>query len=268
MSTDESLPGEQVPDAVRRGSEGVEHDPVREIMHIKGGIRTIPHCRNSGEAPHVWAAQEDLTFTCNTCGINRTAVELARNDHGGHSDFDFDPHVVMADTAPTFNDSDLIGVVQRQQPITFEDPDCPPNQIFYIEEKDVIPQQWVAFMKRYEEVAKPNPRAELLDEAKKIVLTDRNQDYGDPEDNFRDIAAMATIMFEGVTTFEPHHAAIMGIIIKMSRLKTSPKKMDHWTDVAGYSACGWDCIARGEIRIRAASHSDDGGKIVDPNDLF
>ncbi len=249
--------------SVRDFEDMVQYGPP---PHIQGGIRTIPDtCR--GRPNHVWG--QDPTSqqnNCIGCGISRTDEEIAAVS--GHSDFDFDPHVVMADTAPTFNDSDLIGVVQRQQPITFEDPDCPPNTMYYVDEKDVIPPQWDSLLSRYKEVVKPNPRAELLDEAKKIVLTDRNQDYGDPEDNFRDIAAMMDIMFENVDKFEPYHAAIMGLIIKMSRLKTSPKKMDHWTDVAGYAACGWDCIARGEIRIRAVSHSDDGGKIVDPNDLF
>jgi hypothetical protein len=37
-------------------------------------------------------------------------------------------------------------------------------------------------------------RNKPLDEAKRIINDDRNKEYGEPVDNFRDIADMITIM--------------------------------------------------------------------------
>lgn len=30
--------------------------------------------------------------------------------------------------------------------------------------------------------------------------------------------------------------------LKLSRLTWSPERQDSWMDVAGYSACGWECV--------------------------
>lgn len=87
----------------------------------------------------------------------------------------------------------------------------------------------------------------VLDEAALAVLSDRNADYGDPEDNFADIAALWT---EYVRMQTPHHlrdmvepfsrtdVAVMMVLTKIARAVTSPCKADHWVDIAGYAACG------------------------------
>lgn len=129
-----------------------------------------------------------------------------------------------------------------------EEQDCPPNTMFFIKKNQVTETTWNGLVERYNELHSISPRAEILEEARQAVLQDRNLDYGDPEDNFRDIARMANIMFAGVTEFTSVHAAIMGLIIKMSRLKTSPNKKDHWVDIAGYAACGWECVVNEQIR--------------------
>jgi hypothetical protein len=82
----------------------------------------------------------------------------------------------------------------------------------------------------------PSIREEVLDEAKRIVMKDRNTNYGSPEDNFRDIAEMWTT-YSG-HKFYAHDVAAMMILLKISRIKTSPGVRDHWVDVPGYSACG------------------------------
>lgn len=82
-------------------------------------------------------------------------------------------------------------------------------------------------------------RAQLLLSAAHAVLQDRNADYGDPEDNFRDIAALWSI-FTG-HPFTPRQAAIMCGLIKVARMKTSPEHPDHLVDLAGYAACAADC---------------------------
>lgn len=89
----------------------------------------------------------------------------------------------------------------------------------------------------------PMTRKECLDVAAAAVLTDRNLDYGDPEDNFRDIAIIWTVQL-GSKLREPITAAevaALSIGVKLARLKTSPRVSDHWVDVAGYAACGASC---------------------------
>jgi hypothetical protein len=76
------------------------------------------------------------------------------------------------------------------------------------------------------------------------VLQDRNQTCGDPEDNFRTIAAYWTSYAQSIgfkdTVFGSKDVAAMMILMKVSRLATSPGKLDHWVDIAGYGACGAD----------------------------
>lgn len=88
----------------------------------------------------------------------------------------------------------------------------------------------------------PMTRESILDQAKQIVMQDRNLDYGSPEDNFRDIAELWTTYTE--TKFDPHDVAVMMVLVKISRLKTSPSKEDHWVDIAGYAACGAQAVGK------------------------
>lgn len=85
-------------------------------------------------------------------------------------------------------------------------------------------------------------RLQTLDEAKRIVSTDRNQDYGDPEDNFRMIGDLWSVYLGG-TRIEPHDVAAMMILMKVARITTSPTKADHWVDAAGYAGCGGGIVA-------------------------
>lgn len=72
--------------------------------------------------------------------------------------------------------------------------------------------------------------------ALEAVMKDRNTDYGDPEDNFEDIAEFwSTYLDHSITSYD---VAVMMILVKCSRMKTSPFAMDHWVDAAGYAACG------------------------------
>jgi hypothetical protein len=83
-------------------------------------------------------------------------------------------------------------------------------------------------------------RQEVLAEAEHIVGQDRNTSYGTPEQNFGRIAEMWSA-YKGIN-FEPHDVAAMLILLKVARVFTSPSKVDHWIDIAGYAACG------GEVR--------------------
>lgn len=86
-------------------------------------------------------------------------------------------------------------------------------------------------------------RASVLTDAQKAVMSDRNRDYGDPENNFADIARLWNAWLfvrHGVTVeLDAIDVAQMMIQVKQARSKTSPTVQDHWTDLAGYAACGY-----------------------------
>lgn len=87
-----------------------------------------------------------------------------------------------------------------------------------------------------EPVTSQMTRESVLDQAKQIVMQDRNLDYGSPEKNSADIAALWST-YLGVE-IKSHDVGAMMILMKISRIKTSPSKEDHWVDVAGYAAVG------------------------------
>lgn len=80
-------------------------------------------------------------------------------------------------------------------------------------------------------------RRTILLEAEEAVCSDRNKHYGDPEDNFEDIAKLWTA-YKNVT-FTRGDVAVFMMLVKIARMKTSPDLNDHWVDIAGYAACGW-----------------------------
>lgn len=83
-------------------------------------------------------------------------------------------------------------------------------------------------------------RASVLDRALEAVTADRNADYGDPEDNFEDIARLWSAYYAG-PDFSRTDVAVMMILVKVARSLTSPTLEDHWTDIAGYAACAFGC---------------------------
>lgn len=91
-------------------------------------------------------------------------------------------------------------------------------------------------------------REAILDAARDAVMKDRNHTYGPPTQDFaRTAAILNTLGFRivnGNSIYEvmPHHVALIQIAVKLSRLTWSPKKDDSWVDVAGYAACGYECV--------------------------
>lgn len=90
-------------------------------------------------------------------------------------------------------------------------------------------------------------RQEILERAIACVTKDRNATHGEPEDNFRSIADYWTSYLQAAgllvadTKVGSGDVAAMMILMKISRLATSPSHADHWIDIAGYSACGAEC---------------------------
>lgn len=80
-------------------------------------------------------------------------------------------------------------------------------------------------------------RKELLKQATDAVCTDREGQYGSPEDNFRRIADLWTTYCGGYN-FEPKDVAMMMSLLKIARIATGKHKDDNYIDLAGYAACG------------------------------
>lgn len=89
-----------------------------------------------------------------------------------------------------------------------------------------------------------NLRDTPLQEALRLINADRNRDYGEPYENFRDIAEMLTVMLKPIlkdgTKIQCYHVSMMMIAVKLSRMTTSPTKLDSWVDIAGYIGAGWE----------------------------
>lgn len=90
-------------------------------------------------------------------------------------------------------------------------------------------------------------REEFLERVKVIVCTDRNQQYGEPEENFGLIAGLWTEYLQS-TNYEveiyPHDVAMLMILFKVARAATTQNRPteDTFLDIAGYAACGVECL--------------------------
>ena len=85
----------------------------------------------------------------------------------------------------------------------------------------------------------------VLDAARLAVTSDRNKQYGEPEDNFRNIAQAWNSYLDSKYKICPHitpiDVAYMMILMKVCRATTSPHNIDHQIDIAGYAACAARC---------------------------
>lgn len=102
-------------------------------------------------------------------------------------------------------------------------------------------------------------RARVLAEANKIVHHDRNNSYGNPEDNFKQAANLWSAYKK--VPFTSHDVAIMSLLIKVARLSTSPNHHDSAVDIAGYAACLGD-IQESTLQqyVGAASMASNSGR--------
>ena len=88
-------------------------------------------------------------------------------------------------------------------------------------------------------------RGAVLDEAKGLITGDRNNTYGPPHQDFQRSADAATAYgYRGPDgrDLEAHDIALLVTLVKISRLMWTPDKRDSWVDIAGYAACGYECV--------------------------
>lgn len=91
-------------------------------------------------------------------------------------------------------------------------------------------------------------RAAVLDEAKKYICSDRNAQYGEPEDNFAAIAALwnpylkARFGFTGELTGAD--VGLLMALFKIGRIESGQTKRDNYVDCIGYVACAAEIALR------------------------
>ena len=84
-------------------------------------------------------------------------------------------------------------------------------------------------------------RSELLHDAEDSVNGDRNVQYGDPNQDFRRTAEFWSAYLGVPITAQ--QVGMMQILLKVSRSVWSPRKRDHYLDIAGYAACSYGTVA-------------------------
>ena len=77
-------------------------------------------------------------------------------------------------------------------------------------------------------------RKEILEQADKCVNTDRNNEYGHPENNFALIAGLWSVYLGTEVTAKD--VGLMMALLKVARAVVSDKA-DNFVDLAGYAAC-------------------------------
>lgn len=95
-----------------------------------------------------------------------------------------------------------------------------------------------------------NMRSKILEKAKKAICEDRNAQYGEPEDNFANVAQLWSDYMD--VDFTPHDVGVMMALLKIGRIKGGARKEDNYIDAAGYIACAGEiglkpCRGRAEV---------------------
>ena len=104
------------------------------------------------------------------------------------------------------------------------------------------------------EGSKKMTREEILETAKECVCSDRENQYGSPEDSFDIIAKFwnayltqkirnyyVSTRYNGNLAeigIRPDDVAAMMGLLKIARIANGLNKNDNWIDLAGYAACG------------------------------
>jgi len=89
-------------------------------------------------------------------------------------------------------------------------------------------------------------RKSILAEAERCVCTDREQQYGTPENNFARIANLWNAYKP--CGFTAHDVGVMLALLKIGRIASGQIKADNYIDLAGYAACAGELAAMGDAK--------------------
>lgn len=87
-------------------------------------------------------------------------------------------------------------------------------------------------------------RKKILEKSIKCVCGDRDKQYGNPEDNFKNIADLWNIYLENKDKLNAQDVACMMCLFKIARIKTGTGTLDSFVDLAGYAACGGEIACK------------------------
>jgi uncharacterized protein DUF6378 len=76
---------------------------------------------------------------------------------------------------------------------------------------------------------------DILAEADKIINGERNEQYGEAEDNFEAIARLWSAYLGAKSGLSGHDVAMLMILLKIARTN-GRKKKDNYVDICGYAA--------------------------------
>lgn len=107
-------------------------------------------------------------------------------------------------------------------------------------------------------------RVNILNEAAGLIVGQRQEDYGTPEENFDRIAGYFNIHFKkNLETNTPANARQMAefmVLLKMARTINSPTR-DSYVDIGGYAGIAGE-LAKVEVAKKEASNTTGGSIIV------
>lgn len=87
-------------------------------------------------------------------------------------------------------------------------------------------------------------RAKILRKAEDLITGDRNRSYGEPTQNFQDIAdgwnTLLRHKLKDGSKIDPGDTAAMMVLVKLVR-RIAGDSEDNWIDIAGYAGCGAQC---------------------------
>lgn len=97
--------------------------------------------------------------------------------------------------------------------------------------------------KKQEKQDRPS-RDLVLDTAKGLISGKRDEEYGNPVDNFTAIASLwnAYLSRKQTGNLLPHDVAALMMMVKLARIANNPKSWDSWVDLAGYAALGAETV--------------------------
>ena len=101
-----------------------------------------------------------------------------------------------------------------------------------------------------EDAAIERIRAQILNEARDIICSDRNKQYGEPEDNFAVIGELWSQYLrrakDVAIDLNGYDVGMLMALFKIGRLETGTPKRDNFVDLAGYVACAAEIALREE----------------------
>lgn len=94
-------------------------------------------------------------------------------------------------------------------------------------------------------------REQTLSRALDVVSHRGNRQNGDPGPHFVKLAQLWSAYLG--REIGPQDVAVLLMLLKISRVSRSPAAFDHWVDICGYAACGYESVLYAEeqgIEIR------------------